>query len=53
LSRAQRLARYAACFENPLRTRAGIRGDGGFENPQWHPGLVVEVERKYAPKVRM
>jgi hypothetical protein len=30
-----------------------LRRDGGFENPQWRPGLVVEVKRKYAPKVGM
>ena len=24
---------------------------GGFENVDWKPGLVVEVKRKYAPKI--
>jgi predicted phosphodiesterase len=25
--------------------------DGTFENPKWDPNLVIDVERKYAPKI--
>jgi predicted phosphodiesterase len=37
------------------RVLANPRGypnkDGSFENPNWDPALVIDVERRYAPKI--